>query len=265
MMLGPINSIRSLTVSIPTQPVALNSLQQTALKVFEQMKNSVSQSASDLKKSIDFRPLLEPGNLIEGGICAGFWGLCALFSGMSLKKLYHELTIEHPASEKFVKIGKAVKIAFVDLISLGGATAYNIYRAHEVKMISVGQYAPLVKCLGYGSSLIINIVEGGWSIYNIAIEKEAILRETSPEQREKHRQRLCLSLIKLIGNISMIAWTTLGIAAIAISLPVSPILMSAFLVIGCVFSVVAFFYQRHIEQAPELCPLPKFNFGSLVA
>ncbi len=263
-MLGPINSIRTLT-SISTLPAAFDSLQQTTRKAFEQMKNSVSQSTQSFKKgieSIDLHPLSDSGNLVEGGIWAGFWGLCALFSGISLYELYRELTIEHPASEKFAKIGKAVKTAFVDLISLGGATAYNIHWAHDVKMISLGQYAPLVKGLGYGSSLIINIVEGGWSIYNITIEKEAILKETSPEQQEKHKQRLCLSLMKLIGNISMVAWTALGIATLATGLAISPILMSALLIVGCVLPVVAFFYQRHIENAPELCPLPKFNFGA---
>jgi hypothetical protein len=266
-MLGPINSIRTLT-SISTVPAAFDSVQQTTRKAFEQMKNSAIQSISSLKKgieSIDWHPLGDPGNLVEGGIWAGFWGLCALFSGISLYELYQELTIEHPASEKFAKISKAAKTAFVDLISLGGATAYNIHWAHEVKMISLGQYAPLIKSLGYGSSLIINIVEGGWSIYNIAIEKEAILKETLPEQQEKHKQRLCLSLMKLIGNISMIVWTALGVAAIVTSLTVSPMLMSILLIIGCVLPVAVFFYQRHLENAPELCPLPQFNFRSSAA
>lgn len=253
-MLNPINSICSLT-TIPKLTPAHNSLQQTALKAVESLKNSGSQSnlsfwqATD---SIDLQPLRDPGNIIEGGIWAGFWGLCAFFSGSSLCKLYQELTIEQPASEKFSKIGKAVKTAFIDLISLGGATAFNVHWAHEVKMISLGQYAPFVKSLGYGSSLIINIVEGGWSIYNILMEKEAILKETSPEQQEKHKQRLCLSLIKLIGNISMIAWSALGIGTLATGLAVSPMLMSGLLIIGCVLPVAAFFYQRHIEKALEL-------------
>jgi hypothetical protein len=262
-MLKPIHSLCSFA-KLPTLTLANNSLQQTVRKTFEHLKNSFSQGTWSFKKgveSIDFRPLQNPGNIAEGGMWAGFWGMCIAFSGMSLYQLYKELTIEHPASEKFTKIGKAVKTAFVDLISVGGATAYNIHWAHTVKMISLGQYAPLIKSLGYGSSLIINIVESGWSIYNIAIEKEAILKETSPEQQEKHKQRLFLSLMKLIGNISMIAWTTLGIVTITAGLVVSPILTSPLLLTGCVMSTVAFFYQRHIENAPDPCPLPNLNFG----
>jgi hypothetical protein len=257
---------------ISTRPIALVFLQQTTRKVFEQVEASVFQNipkqlsrlfgySISLQKNIDFRPLYDPGNFVEGGIWAGFWGLCALFSGISLYELYHALTIEHSASEKFAKIGKVVKTAFVDLVSLGGTTAYNIHWAHEVKILSLGQYAPLIKSFGLGASLIVNIIEGGSSTYNIYAEQEAISKETLPEQREKHKQRLYLSFMKLIGNISIIAWAMLGIAAIAGDLAVSSIVMSTLLMTGCIFPIAAFFYQRHIENAPELCPFPKFNFS----
>ncbi len=264
-MLGPINSTHPFN-AISMIPATFDSLQQITHKAFEQVKDSAFQSALSFKKgieSINLHPLSDPGNLVEGGVWASFWGLCALFSGTSLYGLYQELTIEHPVSEKFAKIGKAVKTAFIDLVSLGGATAYNVHWAHDVKIISLGQYAPLMKGLGYGSSLIINIIEGGWSIYNILSEKEAILNETSPEQQEKHKQRLCLSLMKLIGNVSMIAWAALNIATIAASVAVSSMLMSALLIAACVFHISVFFYQRHIEKAPELCPLKTCSNGFL--
>jgi hypothetical protein len=241
---------------------ALTTLQQATCKVFEKVKSSIFHDVADLRKSMDLRPLDKLENFIEGGLLAGFWGLCAVFSGMSLYNLYKELRVEHPAAEKFEKIGKAVKTAFVDLISLGGATTYNIHWAHEVKILSLGQYVSLFKALGYGAALVIYTIEGGWSLYNLYTEKEKILKETSPAQQEKHKQRLCLALIKLIGNVSMVAWASLGIVSIALSLAVSPFLMSALLIPSCIFSFAAFFYQRHIENAPELCPLPKFNFAS---
>jgi hypothetical protein len=256
-MVNSIHSIRLLP-SPSTRPAPPVFLQQKMREVFTQMKGAVPQNVGNLqqKQMIDFLPLRRSENFIEAGFWAGFWGLNAIFSGMSLHKLYHVLTIEHPVGEKFAKIGAAVKTAFVDLISLAGATAYNIYWAHKVKILSLGRYAPLVKGLSYGTSLVINILECGWSVYNIHTEKTAILEEGLPAEKEKHRQRICLSLMKVIGNISMIVWTMLGIGALTAGLAVSPILLSTFLVTGFVCSLTAFFYQRYIEKSSEL-PRPK--------
>jgi hypothetical protein len=249
-MLRLIDSIYFSPSPISTISEALSSLQQTTCKIFEQMKSSIALSITKFQQSIDFHPLLKPENIVEGGLWAGFWGLCVIFSSKSLHQLYSELTIEHPAAEKFAKIGKAVKTAFIDLISLGGATAYNAHWAHEAKILSLGQYAPLVKGLGYGASLVINTIEGGWAIYNIHTEKEAILKETSPILKEKHKQQLFFSLMKLVGNVSMVAWTALSIIPIAWGFAVSSLLTSTFLFFGCTCSFAAFFYQRHIEKTP---------------
>jgi hypothetical protein len=257
-----IDTIRSMRSLVSPSPILsdLTALQQTTQEVFTQIKEVLSQNVNNLQQTVDSSPLREPWIFLEGGFWAGFWGLSALFSGMSLYKLYENLTLEHPAAEKFSKIGLAVKTAFVDLISLGGTTAYNIRWAHDVKILPLGQYAPLVKGLSYGSSLIVNILEFGWSMYNIHTEKEAILKEASPVEKEKQKQRLCLALIKVVGNISMIVWSTLGIGTIAAGLTLGPMLLSVFLAAGFAFSLVAYFYQRHIENASELCPIPKLRF-----
>ena len=249
-MLGPIDSIYSSASPISKISDALSSLQQTTCKIFEQMKCSISLNITKFQQSIDFHPLLKPENVIEGGLWAGFWGLCVMFSSKSLYQLYRELTVEHPAAEKFVKIGKAVKTAFIDLLSLGGASAYNAHWAHEAKILSLGRYAPFVKGLGYGASLVINTIEGGWAIYNIHTEKEAILKEMSPILKEKHKQQLFFSLMKLLGNVSMVAWTALSIIPIVCGFAVSSILTSTLLFFGCICSCAAYFYQRHIEKTP---------------
>jgi hypothetical protein len=185
--------------------------------------------------------------MIHGGICVGYWGVSALFSGMSLYKLYQEWTMEHPAARKFAKICEAVKTAFVDLISLGEATVYSLHWAHQIKVITLGRYAPLFEALRYGSSLMINCIEGGWSIYNITLEKEAILKRRSPKRQVQHRQRCYLFLIKLIGNICMVAWAALEVASFATGFAINSSLASAALSIGCLLSVAAFFYQKHFR------------------
>src|SRR5579871_1506004 len=178
----------------------------SSLPSLEQVNSATAaQSSRSLRMGINFEPLRNTGNLLMGGFCAGVWGLSVLFSATSLSDLYTALTVEHPASEQFSKIAKAVKTAFLDLVSLFGITAYNAHWAHEVNMISLGQYAPLVKAFGVGASLIINLVEGGLSIYKIVNETEALSQATSPEEKKKHEQHLCVAWMKLIGNVCMVA------------------------------------------------------------
>jgi hypothetical protein len=227
-------------------PIALDSVvPQKATTVFEQAK-----------KQFDLHPLRDPFNLLEGAIWVGFLGLSLVFSGSSLKELYNELTVESASTEKNAKVRKAVKSAFVDLVSLGGSTIHTLRFASEAKVISLGKYAPVMKVLGFGASLVINLVEGGWDLYNIALENGAMSKARTLAQKEQHKQKLCISLLKLIGNVCMVAWSALGIAAAVAALAVSPALMTILLVAGCVCPITAFFYQQHIEKTATPAPVP---------
>ncbi len=238
----------------------LHALNGTTQKVFEQVNAApAAQSGASLRMGINFEPLHNTGNLIMGGFCGGVWAFSALFTATSLSDLYTALTVEHSASEQFDKIAKAVKTAFLDLVSLFGITAYNAHWAHEVNMISLGQYAPLVKGLGVGASLVINLVEGGISVYKIVNETEALSQEISPEEKTKHKQQLCIAWMKLIGNVCMVAWSVFGIASLAASLVLSPMISSALLVVGCLFLTASFFYQKHIEKTAEPSPPSQNN------
>src|ERR1700722_11755141 len=98
--------------SPPGISVAANPAPQKATTVFHRV--------ASVRKQVDLNPLRDPFNLVEGVIWVGLWGLSTLFSAQSMKELYTVLKAESPATEKNVKIGNAVKTAFVDLISLGG-------------------------------------------------------------------------------------------------------------------------------------------------
>ncbi len=204
-------------------------------------------------------PLISnPGEILVGGMWSFFLAIGVASSIDSLRDLYENLTAESTASERFEKIGIAVKRAFVDVIGLAGTCAYTGHWAHEAQLISLPAYAPILRGLGLGSSLIINTIECGSSIYHIHREKEAILTESSAMEREKHKQRLCLYLMKLIGATTMVAWTALGIAALSWGLAMSPILMSALLGASCISSFAAFFYEWKLENRPELFPIPNW-------
>lgn len=205
-------------------------------------------------QSINWNTLFEPGNVFEGVLWGSFWGVSALLSATSLYDLYKVIVVENPEADRFFKIGKAVKTAFSNFISLCGSTAYNLRWAHDAKILSLAAYAPLVKGLNYGASTLVNLIEGGWSVYNIHREKEAILSEPTEVQREKHKQQLMLSLIKLIENTSMVAWAALGIAGIAAGVTISSFITFPLMLLGGACAFTAFFYQSHIENRHTFFP-----------
>jgi hypothetical protein len=240
---------------LPFQPEQPPLAQPVEVRIF----NQINANGRAQKAASSLHPLLaNPGEIIVGGMWSFCLVLYATISVDSLYKLYHACTVEHLPSEQFEKIGSAVKEAFVNLIGLAGTGAYTVYWAYEAKLISLGQYAPLFKGFGIGGSLIIGSIESGAAGYNIYKEKEAILAERSPAEREKHKQRLCLALMKLIGNVSMVAWAALGITTIAFGIAFSPILTTTILGIACLFSTAAYFYQWRLDNWPEWCPYPTF-------
>ncbi len=232
-----------------------SNLQSRAGEVFLKIKETfIPQAQGDLstRQVFNFGALRDkPGEIVEGAFWAGFWGLSAYFAADSFYELYKVFTVEHAAQEKFEKIGSAVKTAFVDLLSLCSSTTYIARWADTAEVISLGQYLPLVKNLCFGLSLAINGIESGADVYNIWHEKEAILNETSPAEKEMHKKWLCHSLVKLIGNVSMVAWAALGIASLA-GLAVSPILLTVLLSAGCVLGMVAHCYKKHIEMLSKI-------------
>ena len=80
-------------------------------------------------------------------------------------------------------------------------------------------------------------------------------------EKEYHQQRFSLQLMKVIGNVTMAAWTALGIAAFATGFAVSSAIMTTLLFTGCVFSVAAFGYQIHLDKMREPRPAPQVSLG----
>ncbi len=185
--------------------------------------------------------------VVEGGIWGAFWIASAYCVVESLCELCKVFTVEHPASERFKKIGLAVKKAFVDSVSLVSSSAFMASWGNTVGIISLGKYLPLIKNLCFGTSLVINTVETGADIYTIWSEKEAILAERLPAKREIHKQLLCHALMKLISNVSMVAWAALGLATLAGAI-VTPVLTTALLISGCVVGFAAIFYKAQVDE-----------------
>jgi hypothetical protein len=244
--------------SLPSmQPQALFPKQNAVSKIFAR---AVDANPNAIEMNIASHPLWkDPIQIFMGGM----WSFCcafyALLSVQSLADLYDAIRVENSSSKKWEKIGLAIKKVFSDGVGLGGSVAYVIHWAHEVKWIALGSKALIVQGLGMGSSVISSAIESGTAIYQIHTEKNAILSARNPEEQEKHKQYLCLSLMKLISNVSMVAWTVFGIATLAAGVAFSPFLTGTLFGVSTVFSTCAFFYEWKLENWKEWLPYPVLN------
>jgi hypothetical protein len=238
-----------------SEPCFFLDLQDKANAIFAKIKDALipqAQNNPPLRLTFNFRALFDrPGGGIGEGVFWGaFWAMGAYFAADSIYKLYNVCVVENATWHPFEKIGSAVKTAFVKLLSLGSSTAYLARWAHAVEVISLGQYLPLVKNLCYGCSIVAYTIEAAADVYTIFSEGSEILKETSVLEREKHQQWLSHAFLKLISDISIVAWAALGLGSLA-GIAISPLLMGMLLVVGCVTGGVATFYKMHIEKQSE--------------
>lgn len=248
-------SIRCVPSFIPITQAAswLNTLQDSVSKLFAKVKSAWTPSTPNDTQGISGRQIFnfqalrnQPEAKIEGAIWGGFFALSLYFAVDSLYDLRRAFHVEYAANEKFEKIGSAVKNAFVDLLTLGGSVAYLGRWADEAKVIFLGRYLlPLSYCC-FGVSIVINAVEAGADLYNILDKREAIKQEISPAHQTMHRHWLRYASLKLVGNISMVAWGILSAAALA-GAAISAQLITTLLVVGFTAAVVAYSYKQFLE------------------
>lgn len=191
---------------------------------------------------------LRPWGIGEGAFLGGFCVYDGLALGQGIVDLSRARPATGPWQEKYAKVIAAAKTALVNLFSLGGSIGSLAVWAHESRVFSLGRSVPFVRVCGYGASLAINLLEGAHSIYRIYTEHSAMRKELSLTQRDKHKQRIGLELMRLVKSVSMVAWVVLSAVSFVAGLAVSSILTTSLLALGMIFSVAAYAYQRHIEK-----------------
>jgi hypothetical protein len=211
--------------------------------------------ASFIQHHIDFHALLQaPGEFVEGAVWTGWWGLSAYFAGDALWNLHHTVTQEASSDQKWAKTVLAVKTVFVDLLSLGSASTYLLRWANSAKVIALGAYSTLVNKLCFGTAAVMYGTEACWDVYQISLETDAISKAGTEAEKEPHRQRLGLALLKLSSDVTMIAWAVLSVASIA-GIAVSSVAIGVFLFVGTILGVAAMGYKYHLDERDK--PLPE--------
>lgn len=184
----------------------------------------------------------DPGQLIEGGIWGLWWAAGVHFLKGSVEKLYSVITAEDSGNEKFEKICLAAKAVFVDAMSLASSTLYVARWADGASIISLGRYLPLVKHLCYGTSFAIHTTELIFEGRQFCAEVKSLLWEQHSFLFQQRFQRVIYLSMKLISNISMVAWAALGIASL-VGFAMNSVLMPSLLAVGCVAGLSAIGYR----------------------
>ncbi len=236
-MINSVRAIRNETLI----PSPLPSKESNITRLFEQIQNPRGASSES--------PLVSTSiNILSGGFWSFFLALYSICTVIDSHKLYTNCKVTPLPSDRLEKIGSVVKNIFVDLIGLGGTVAYTVHWAHEARFLSLGKHVTLLQSLGLGSTLITSVIDTGTSFYHIHKEKAAIANGHTPAERKEHKQRLCLNLMKLIGSVTMVAWTALGITTLTLSITFAPLFTGVLLAISGIFSTAAFLYQCKLDK-----------------
>jgi hypothetical protein len=222
--------------------------------LFAKVKNFISQEldARPCRLAPNFQSLSnQPAVLVEGAFWGGFLVFGVYFAVESCRKLYMRCTVESTAHQAFEKIGEVIKTAFVDLLSLCSSAVYLTRWADTAKIISLGFFLPFVNYLCYGLSVAIHASELLAGGFEIGVEKEAILLEHRPPNRELHQKRLCHAMMRVVASVSMIAWASIGVGAL-MGFTVAPYFAPLFLTMHCVVGLSAWFYKAHIDRRAHL-------------
>lgn len=247
-----VSSIQHVTVYQPAFSVLpkASSLQKKVSSFFDPSKTNVSQvSESVSPRTINFSALANhPGDIAEGFLWVGFGMLSMWYCAYSFSDLYGAITENIPFAENLEKIACCVKTAFIDLLSLANSIGYMAQWAHQVDVISLGQYLPIIKNLTFGTSFVISFFESAQGMYDIYMENQAIAEQTDIGEKEMHEKILYFHMLKLAGNVSFLAWSALGIIALSTGIVVSSVLMNAILLFGCVLGLGSIAYKMHLDH-----------------
>jgi hypothetical protein len=219
--------------------------------LFEKVKNWITSQelgARPCRLLPDLQSLLSrPAALVEGVFWGGFLVMGAYFSFESCEKLYMRCTSGQGVHEQAERIGEVVKRAFVDLLSLCSSVVYLLRWADKAEVISLGCYLPFVNYLCYGLSIVIQggeLLSGGLDLWE---ERGELLCEQRQLQRELHHKKLFHAMMRVVASVSMLAWASLGIGALA-GCAIPSIFASLFLTVHCVLAVSAWCYKAHIDS-----------------
>ena len=148
----------------------------------------VEKPAAALLRDPSWRSPLE---IAQGGVKCLILAMKVKSARRSLYELHRAFQVEHSAAIRFKRIVSAVKESFVDLVELAGSSADIMNWAHKVKILPLGKYAPLIKGLSPGCSLISSGVGAGAEIYHVYTHSEAAklaLAKRNELERHMHEE-----------------------------------------------------------------------------
>lgn len=173
-----------------------------------------------------------------------FWMLEVICATANIFDLWAVLKEEGERS----KIGEVARKSIVGLISFSGTTANTLLWAHEAKVIVMTGLTHVLKYIGYGASLITSGVETILLASDLYEDRKTILNDTDSTVRNKARDHLFYSFVKLIGSVTMVAFGALGVGGVLAGVAVSSTLTMSLLAVSSFFAILAYVYKGDIDD-----------------
>ncbi len=186
-----------------------------------------------------------PEDVIEGGV----WSFFFLVEGISLgATIIEAVTLDRDAIESARKIKELRKEFILTGVMFSGTCSSMAGWLHRVRVINLGSFEAPISTFGYSA----RIFTSGWRVamaideFNDAANQSESAKNS--EDYHKARQQQTLSLLKLVANTLAVAWSVLGLIAIAIgSVALVPIIDGLFM-LAMVFWISEWWMKMQVKS-----------------
>ena len=153
-----------------------------------------------------------PVDVVEGGV----WSFFLLVESINLTKtIITAVTLDPDAIDNIKKIEELRKEFILSSMSFAGSTSSTLGWLHRARVISLGPWEAPISTFGYSARIFTSgwrIITGVEEFNTAAIEAE---KAGDTDSYHKARQQQTMLFLKIIANTLAVAWSVLGLIAIA--------------------------------------------------
>lgn len=203
-----------------------------------------------------------PIEAVEGGL----WGVTLLAESVGLvMTVIDAAKLDHNAPENIQKIDRLRGEFVFSSVALSGTCSSTLGWLHRAHVIHLGPWEAPVSAFGYSAYIFTSSWRSADAASEFNCSAEKADNSQSSEDYHKARQQQTVSLIKLVTNVLYVAWSVLGIVALATgAMALFPIIDGLYIV-AMAFWIGGAWLKLHISNeeerlnGPETIPTSTFE------
>jgi hypothetical protein len=189
--------------------------------------------------------LTNPEDVIEGGV----WGFFLVVEGVGLVvKVIEAANLDHGAPENIRRIERLREEFILSSVMFSGTCSSSLGWLHRAHVIDLGRWESPISAFGYSARIFTSSWRAAEGVGEFNDFAERAENTASSTEYHKARQQQTLSLLKVAANVLAVAWSVLGIVAIATgSVVLFPIIDGLFL-LAMAFWIGEAWMKMHIHS-----------------